>query len=136
MFGPQGDVADPMEEVRGLVNALTKVMGEQPEKIVDVLQALAKAPVTVDILSKLKCGVVVSQLKKHSDKSVSNEAKSLINKWKGLAEAAGYSQTAKAPSKEQQPSASQGTPESFRRPPPDVTCCASALARRPRSAAP
>ena len=83
-----------MEEVRGLVKALTKA--DQPEAIADVLRALAKAPVTVPILHELKCGAVVSKLRKHENESVSTEAKLLIKQWKGLAAAAGVPQT-KAP---------------------------------------
>ena len=83
-----------MEEVRGLVKALTKA--DQPEQIADVLRALAKAPVTVPILHELKCGAVVSKLRKHENESVSTEAKLLIKQWKGLAAAAGVPQT-KAP---------------------------------------
>ena len=84
-----------MEEVRGLVKALTKA--EAPEAIADVLRALAKAPVTVPILHELKCGAVVSKLRKHENESVSTEAKLLIKQWKGLAAAAGVPQTSKAP---------------------------------------
>jgi transcription elongation factor S-II len=84
-----------MEEVRGLVKALTKA--DQPEQIADVLRALAKAPVTVPILHELKCGAVVSKLRKHEHESVSTEAKLLIKQWKGLAAAAGVPQTSKAP---------------------------------------
>ena len=84
-----------MEEVRGLVKALTKA--DQPEQIADVLRALAKAPVTVPILHELKCGAVVSKLRKHENESVSTEAKLLIKQWKGLAAAAGVPQTSKAP---------------------------------------
>ena len=80
-----------MEEVRGLVKALTKA--EAPEAIADVLRALAKAPVTVPILHELKCGAVVSKLRKHENESVSTEAKLLIKQWKGLAAAAGVPQT-------------------------------------------
>ena len=83
-----------MEEVRGLVKALTKA--DQPEAIADVLRALAKAPVTVPILHELKCGAVVSKLRKHENESVATEAKLLIKQWKGLAAAAGVPQT-KAP---------------------------------------
>jgi hypothetical protein len=83
-----------MEEVRGLVKALTKA--EAPEAIADVLRALAKAPVTVPILHELKCGAVVSKLRKHENESVATEAKLLIKQWKGLAAAAGVPQT-KAP---------------------------------------
>ena len=83
-----------MEEVRGLVKALTKA--EAPEAIADVLRALAKAPVTVPILHELKCGAVVSKLRKHENDQVSTEAKLLIKQWKGLAAAAGVPQT-KAP---------------------------------------
>ena len=70
-----------MEEVRGLVKALTKA--DQPEQIADVLRALAKAPVTVPILHELKCGAVVSKLRKHENDQVSTEAKLLIKQWKG-----------------------------------------------------
>ena len=84
-----------MEEVRGLVKALTKA--DQPEQIADVLRALAKAPVTVPILHELKCGAVVSKLRKHENDQVSTEAKLLIKQWKGLAAAAGVPQTSKAP---------------------------------------
>ena len=84
-----------MEEVRGLVKALTKA--DQPEAIADVLRALAKAPVTVPILHELKCGAVVSKLRKHENESVATEAKLLIKQWKGLAAAAGVPQTAKPP---------------------------------------
>jgi len=84
-----------MEEVRGLVKTLTKA--DQPEQIADVLRALAKAPVTVPILHELKCGAVVSKLRKHENESVATEAKLLIKQWKGLAAAAGVPQTSKAP---------------------------------------
>ena len=62
-----------------------------------MLRALAKAPVTVPILHELKCGAVVSKLRKHENESVSTEAKLLIKQWKGLAAAAGVPQTSKAP---------------------------------------
>ena len=77
------------------MKALTKA--EAPEAIADVLRALAKAPVTVPILHELKCGAVVSKLRKHENESVSTEAKLLIKQWKGLAAAAGVPQTSKAP---------------------------------------
>ena len=76
------------------MKALTKA--EAPEAIADVLRALAKAPVTVPILHELKCGAVVSKLRKHENESVSTEAKLLIKQWKGLAAAAGVPQS-KAP---------------------------------------
>ena len=94
-FTPSTRHALTMEEVRGLVKALTKA--DQPEAIADVLRALAKAPVTVPILHELKCGAVVSKLRKHENESVSTEAKLLIKQWKGLAAAAGVPQTSKAP---------------------------------------
>ena len=94
-FTPSTRHALTMEEVRGLVKALTKA--DQPEAIADVLRALAKAPVTVPILHELKCGAVVSKLRKHENESVATEAKLLIKQWKGLAAAAGVPQTAKPP---------------------------------------
>merc|ERR1712032_929756 len=80
-----------MEEVRGLVKTLTKA--DQPEQIADVLRALAKAPVTVPILHELKCGAVVSKLRKHENEGVATEAKLLIKQSKGLAAAAGVPQS-------------------------------------------
>lgn len=81
-----------MEEVRGLVKALGKA--QAPEAVADVLKALSKAPVTVPILHELKCGAIVSKLRKHGDATVATEAKILMKQWKGLATAAGVPRAA------------------------------------------
>ena len=81
-----------MEEVRGLVKALGNA--QAPEAVADVLKALSKAPVTVPILHELKCGAIVSKLRKHGDATVASQAKALIKQWKGLATAAGVPRAA------------------------------------------
>lgn len=76
-----------MEEVRSLGVELEKCDSE--ERLVDILKALEKAPVTLGMLHSLKLGPIVAKFRKHENGDVSSAAKGLVKKWKDMATAAG-----------------------------------------------
>ena len=93
-------------EVKQLVLSLTKASDAEP--MCDILKALTSAAVTVPMLHELKCGAVVSKLRKHEDAGVSALAKALIKKWKELAAAAGVPSTPRGGASPRDPPFSRG----------------------------
>lgn len=63
-----------MDEAKSLLAQLNKTEDDAP-RICDILDALDKAEITLDILKQLKLGTVVSKLRKHEDENVSAKAK-------------------------------------------------------------
>lgn len=63
----------------------------------DVLGSLDDVGVTLAVLRESKVGATVSKLKKHANEGVSNRAKSLVKKWKRIAEASGMQGGGAAP---------------------------------------
>lgn len=63
-----------MDEAKSLLTRLNKTQDDS-SRICDILDALDKAEITLDILKQLKLGTIVSKLRKHEDDDVSGKAK-------------------------------------------------------------
>uniref|UniRef100_A0A7S3NK08 Transcription elongation factor S-II n=1 Tax=Aureoumbra lagunensis TaxID=44058 RepID=A0A7S3NK08_9STRA len=66
---------------------------DDAERMADILEALTKTEITMEVLEELKIGAVVASYRKHSDTSVATKAKTLVKKWKEMAAAAGVTKT-------------------------------------------
>jgi len=77
------------EEVLKIARRLEKMNnGTKPmDGANDLLRALAKLPITIDVLTKTRIGMTINELrKKTTDDQVSKRAKTLIKEWKNLLE--------------------------------------------------
>jgi len=78
-----------------LLKLIARPSGEgHTEKLVDILSRLDAISIDLAILSGTLIGATVSKLKNHEEPTVSNKARGLIKKWKGVAKEA----TAQKPS--------------------------------------
>lgn len=79
-----------LKTVRTLKEDLLKITARPPgegntEKILDILARLDAAAVDLGVLSETLIGATVAKLKGHEDGGVSDKAKELVKKWKGIA---------------------------------------------------
>ena len=80
-----------LDSVLSLLKRLDAAVADKAP-IVDVrtpLEGLDTLAVTLPVLSRSKCGVIVSKLRTHSDATVAALAGALVRKWKRVAEEAG-----------------------------------------------
>ncbi|CAJ0963225.1 unnamed protein product, partial [Mesorhabditis belari] len=79
------------EEVLKIGKKLNKLIESQRnDEALDVLGALSKMPITVDILSKTRIGMTLNELrKKTNDEKLAKKAKTLIKDWKNLVDNGG-----------------------------------------------
>ena len=80
-----------LDSVLSLLKRLDAAVADKAP-IVDVrtpLEGLDTLAVTLPVLSRSKCGVIVSKLRTHSDATVATLAGALVRKWKRVAEEAG-----------------------------------------------
>ncbi|KAL7460203.1 hypothetical protein ACHAXS_000666 [Conticribra weissflogii] len=87
-------MSSSIKTVRQLKEDLHKEQARPPgegrnEKILDILQRLDNTSIDLAILTETLIGASVSKLKSHDDEKVSNTAKALVKKWKGVAKKAG-----------------------------------------------
>lgn len=77
------------QDVMSLMRKLAKVkdVDANTERLVDVLQQLSQLPMTLSILKKTKVGHSVNKLRKHECYAVQHLAKTLVKKWKAIAQA-------------------------------------------------
>ncbi|TKR93785.1 hypothetical protein L596_008180 [Steinernema carpocapsae] len=74
-------------EVLDISKKLQQIMDGKKDNgnVIDMLEALGKLPVTIEILTSTRVGMTINDLrKKTSDDKVSKRAKVLLKEWKGL----------------------------------------------------
>ncbi|VDL73311.1 unnamed protein product [Nippostrongylus brasiliensis] len=75
------------DDVIAIGRKLDKIIeGTKPaDNAGDLLEALAKLPITIDVLTKTRIGMTINDLrKKTSDEKLAKKAKNLIKEWKNL----------------------------------------------------
>lgn len=77
------------EDVFAIAKSLEKIISgkKEMENAADLIEALSKLPITIEILTKTRIGMTINDLrKKTDDEKLSKKAKSLIKDWKNLLE--------------------------------------------------
>lgn len=104
-----GIISDVLTILKRLDAAVTAKDGAESASL---LSALDAQPVTLPVLTKTKCGVVVGRLRSHEHAATASKAAELVKKWKKVAEDAGVGSAAARAPAAPSPSASSSSSSS------------------------